>query len=127
MSYPWIIFSAVFLDALVVYSVNYLHPGEDKAVLIAIAVATLVPTVGALLAMMISSDNKRAIHGVHLALNSRMDDLLVATEAKARSEERGIAADTAAALDVESRLQMERLQAQIPTLPPLAGEQKETH
>lgn len=53
---------------------------------IAILVAAICPTLVALLSYLASLRNEKALQEIHISINSRLDELMTASNAVARSE-----------------------------------------
>lgn len=58
---------------------------SDKTAIVIACIASLPPTVAAVLAWLQSRKNAGATQAVHVAINSRMDDLLTAAKGEAKA------------------------------------------
>src|SRR5665647_2278313 len=76
---------AVLLSFFVIL-ISIVRPNSDNLTLIGIVVATITPTSVALLAYLKTLDNSTAVQGVQQAINGRLTQLLVMTEAASHAQ-----------------------------------------
>jgi hypothetical protein len=76
------------VGAAAVVSIILLRPKEDNTLLIASVLGFLGPTAAALLALIKSAQTGAAVQDLHLAVNSRLTQLLELTAASSKSEGR---------------------------------------
>lgn len=78
--------SMAVLLAFFVILISIIRPGSDNLTLIGIVVATITPTSVALLAYLKTLDNSADVKGVQQAINGRLTQLLVMTEAASHAQ-----------------------------------------
>lgn len=77
-SYVWAVISLAFITIMGIIAVLLLRPEQDNSTIIAVIVGVTAPIILAILAL-ITREN-------HLAMNSRLDQLVAVTSELARSE-----------------------------------------
>lgn len=94
------IFGSILLIAAIgsaaIVAIVVLRPGEDNTALITSVVGFLAPTMAALLAFIKSVQTGAAVQELHLAVNSRLTELLEQTAKASKSEGRKDAVAAAA-------------------------------
>lgn len=73
------------LTIIVIAGLEVLHPG-DNSVVIGHILTIAVPTTTALLALLNSKANTAKIQDIHLSINSRLDQLMVAEKALSHTQ-----------------------------------------
>ena len=95
------IFGLSLIGVLAIILISFLRPNIDNTVLITTVIGFLTPTLASLIAVVKSFHNANAIEELHLAVNSRLTELLQQTSLAANLAGRAAAAAAAIAEDKE--------------------------
>lgn len=108
LAYVFSLCGVLALGVIAVLGILLVRPKEDNSILIGLVLAMLAPTTTALLALISSANNATAIKDLHVIVNSRLSELLMATAASERSQGRaeGLAQSVTTGVDAPVAVQI---------------------